>query len=87
MKEENIIISNDVGLHARPASLLINEAVNFESELKMIYEDQEANLKSIISLMSLAVGPGEEVTIKAEGEDEEEALAKVIEVIKNNFDA
>ncbi|MFO7819904.1 MAG: HPr family phosphocarrier protein [Halanaerobacter sp.] len=85
MKKKEVIIGNKIGLHARPASVLINNAVQFEAEMKMIYEDQEANLKSIISLMSLAVGPGEEVTIKAEGEDEEAALNKVVEVIENQF--
>ncbi|MBM7557737.1 HPr family phosphocarrier protein [Halanaerobacter jeridensis] len=87
MKKKEVIISNEVGLHARPASLLINNAVQFDSEMKMIYENQEANLKSIISLMSLAVGPGEEVTIKAEGADEEEALSKIIDIIENGFNA
>ena len=85
MKKKEVVIGNKIGLHARPASVLINNAVQFDSEMKMIYENQEANLKSIISLMSLAVGPGEEVTIKAEGEDEEAALNKVVEVIKNQF--
>ena len=85
MKKKEVVIGNKIGLHARPASVLINNAVQFDSEMKMIYENQEANLKSIISLMSLAVGPGEEVTIKAEGEDEEAALNKVIEVIENQF--
>lgn len=87
MKKKDVTISNEVGLHARPASLLINNAVQFESEMKMIYENQEANLKSIISLMSLAVGPGEEVTIKAEGEDEAEALDKIVKIIENQFNA
>lgn len=87
MKKKEVTISNDVGLHARPASLLINNAVQFDAEMKMIYENQEANLKSIISLMSLAVGPGEEVTIKAEGKDEVEALDKIIEIIENEFNA
>ena len=87
MKKKEVTISNEVGLHARPASLLINNAVQFDSEMKMIYENQEANLKSIISLMSLAVGPGEEVTIEAEGEDEEAALNKIVEIIENQFNA
>ena len=85
MKKKEVTINNKIGLHARPASLLINNAVQFDSEMKMIYEGKEANLKSIISLMSLAVGAGEEVIIKAEGEDEDEALSKITNIIENGF--
>ena len=85
MKKKEVTINNKIGLHARPASLLINNAVQFDSEMKMIYEGKEANLKSIISLMSLAVGAGEEVTIKVEGKDEDEALSKITSIIENGF--
>ncbi|MGM0502617.1 MAG: HPr family phosphocarrier protein [Bacillota bacterium] len=85
MKKKKVTINNAIGLHARPASLLINNAVQFDSEMKMIYEGNEANLKSIISLMSLAIGSGEEVTIKADGADEDEALDTIVNIIENGF--
>ncbi|PRX32558.1 phosphocarrier protein [Orenia metallireducens] len=85
MLTQKITIQNKTGLHARPASLLIDAANKFNCDLQIIHENREANLKSIISVMSLAIGYGEEIIIKADGKDEELALAKIIEIINNKF--
>jgi len=85
VKKKQVTITNGTGLHARPASLLINNAVQFDSKMKMIYDGREANLKSIISLMSLAVGAGEDVVIQADGADEEEALDAIVNLINKEF--
>ncbi len=85
MVTRQIKITNKTGLHARPASLLVDKASQYESKIELIYDNQEANLKSIISVMSLAIGYEDIVTIKAEGVDEREAIKEIVEIIENNF--
>ncbi len=85
MEIKEVKIENETGIHARPASILVDVAHKFESEIKLISQNKEANLKSIISIMSLAIGAGETVKIKAEGADEKEAVAKIIDTIKNKL--
>ena len=79
MKEKTIVISDEAGLHARPASKISKKASSFKSEIKMIYEGKEIDLKSILAVMSLAIPKGGEVTLKIEGSDEEDALNGVLE--------
>ena len=85
MIEKEIKINNQTGLHARPAALLVEVANRYNAKLTISYGTKEANLKSIVSLMSLAVGTGEEVTIKGQGSDAQEAVDKISEIIKNDF--
>lgn len=66
-------VTNKTGLHARPASLLVNKANEFESNITIEYDGREANGKSILGVMSLGAGQGSEIIIKAEGPDEEDA--------------
>lgn len=78
------LVTDPVGLHARPATLLVNEASKFASDAKIIVGDKEANLKSIMGVMSLGIANGSEFTIEVSGSDESEAtqaldaIAKVI---------
>lgn len=85
MVSKEVVINNQTGLHARPASLLIATANKFKAELKLVHENREANLKSIIGVMALAVGAGETVTVQGRGEDANEAVDNIVEIIKNNF--
>jgi phosphocarrier protein len=83
--EIKVTITDPIGLHARPASVLTTEASKFESDIKIVTTaGKEANLKSIMSVMALGVANGEEITIKAEGGDAEAALTKLEEVMKSN---
>ncbi len=75
--ELKLIIKDPVGLHARPASVLVQEASKFESEITISGNGKDANLKSIMSVMSLGVKTGEEITIKAEGSDAEAAISAI----------
>ncbi len=77
--EIKVIIKDPVGLHARPASIMVQEANKFESEITISAGEKNGNLKSIMSVMALGVKTQEEVTISAEGADAEAAL----EAIKN----
>jgi len=73
--EKNFLITSEYGIHARPATRLVNLAMSFQSEVELEAMGKTVNLKSIMGLMSLGIYKGEEVTIKAEGEDEEKAIA------------
>lgn len=79
--EKTFKIISENGLHARPATVLVNEAVNFNSDLVIESKGKQANLKSIMGVMSLGVYNNEEIKIIAQGADEEEAMEKIKEII------
>ncbi|PKL44520.1 MAG: HPr family phosphocarrier protein [Candidatus Riflebacteria bacterium HGW-Riflebacteria-2] len=85
MKRKEVEIRNKLGLHARPASLVVKLAGKFESEIQLIKEDTEINAKSILGVMMLAAGPGQRVTITAEGSDELEAVDALASLIESGF--
>ncbi|CAH1853457.1 phosphocarrier protein HPr [Convivina intestini] len=78
-KSFNIIA--EAGIHARPATLLVQAASKFVSDVTLAYQGKEVNLKSIMGVMSLGVGHGADVTIKANGADEKEALEVITKVM------
>lgn len=85
MPEINVTVQHEVGLHARPASLFVRKAAEFKSDITITCGDRSANAKSILSVLTLGVHQGMEINIKAEGEDAEEALAALKELVDNNF--
>lgn len=82
MKEKTVLVVDPVGLHARPATVAVNAASKFKSEVKITYKGRSVNMKSIMGVMSLGIPTQSEVTISAEGEDEEEAITTIEEVLK-----
>ena len=82
MYQETIVIQNKTGLHARPASLLLELAQGFESEVMLHTEDEEVNAKSIISILAGGILPGTEVRLEVEGADEAEAGSAVARLLK-----
>ncbi|PYZ93678.1 phosphocarrier protein HPr [Salipaludibacillus keqinensis] len=85
MAEKNFTITAETGIHARPATQLVNKAGQYESEVSLAYNGKSVNLKSIMGVMSLGVGQGAEVTIKAEGPDAEEAIQGLDEIMKQGL--
>ena len=85
MVERKIEVINKLGLHARPAAMLVQKASKFKSEIKLQKEDIEANAKSILSVMMLAAEVGSFVIIKAEGEDEEQAVEAIAGLFEEKF--
>ncbi|WP_059103870.1 phosphocarrier protein HPr [Shouchella shacheensis] len=85
MAEKTFTITAETGIHARPATQLVNKAGQFSSDITLEYKGKSVNLKSIMGVMSLGVGQGAEVLIKAEGSDADEALVAVEEVIKEGL--
>lgn len=82
--EIKVIIKDPVGLHARPASVMVQEANKFESEITITYGEKSGNLKSIMSVMALGVKTEEEITISAEGADAEAALEAIKSAMAEN---
>lgn len=85
MKEQTFTITADTGVHARPATLLVNKAGQYESEVEVSYNGKSVNLKSIMGVMSLGIPKGAEISVTATGGDEEDAINGVSEVIKEHL--
>ena len=77
--EKKFTIIDEAGLHARPATVLVNVAGKFAAEVTLDYNGKSVNLKSIMGVMSLGVPHGAEITIAAAGEDAADALAAIEE--------
>ena len=77
MKEFTYTIKDPEGIHARPAGLLVKEAAKFKSRLTLKAGGKSADLKRIFGVMALGIKTGTTVTISAEGEDEEPAIAAI----------
>ena len=82
MEKRDFHIIAETGIHARPATLLVQAASKFGSDVNLEYNGKSVNLKSIMGVMSLGVGQNADVTITAEGDDEKEALDTVAETMK-----
>ncbi|ERJ11537.1 phosphocarrier protein HPr [Haloplasma contractile] len=80
--ERNFKVTDEGGLHARPATLLVNAASKYESELHLTYNGKTVNLKSIMGVMSLGIQQGADIIISSEGDDAEEALNEVEKTLK-----
>ncbi len=85
MPEITLTVDHPAGLHARPASLFVQTATRFQCDLNVKHGEREANGKSILSVLTLGVNQGAEVTICAEGDDAEEALEALEALIADNF--
>lgn len=78
-------IRNKTGLHVRPAGLFVETANKFRSAVQVATGDQEADGRSMLSLMLLELTPGTEITIRAEGEDEAEAAGALATLVESGF--
>ena len=85
MIKKTLIIENKLGLHARPAALFVQTANKFKSDIQVEKNGQEVNGKSIMGLMMLAAGQGSAIIIKVAGEDAQEAIKKLEELILSKF--
>lgn len=81
MVEKQFKVIAETGIHARPATLLVQTASKFEADIQLEYKGKKVNLKSIMGVMSLGIGQGADITISAEGGDEENALQSLAEVM------
>lgn len=77
MIEKEVVVTSSHGLHARPAALLVQEAGKFRSTIHIIKDGKEADAKSLLGVMSLAIKQGEKILLRIEGEDERQAADKI----------
>lgn len=83
MEKKEFHITAETGIHARPATMLVQTAGKYSSDITLEYKGKSVNLKSIMGVMSLGVGQGADVTITAEGDDEVEALEGITATMKS----
>ena len=85
MKEFKYVITDELGIHARPAGLLVKEAAQFQSDIKIKKGEKEADAKRIFGIMGLAAKKGDEIVLTADGADEADAIAAIEEFLKANL--
>ncbi len=82
---KEIVVQNQVGLHARPATFFIQKANEFKSSIWIERDERKANAKSLLGVLSLGVTKGVTVTISADGPDEEDAVNSLVDLITSDF--
>jgi len=85
MVEQQVTIQNRLGLHARACSVFVKEAAKYASHVTLARDGLEVNAKSILGVMMLAAERGAELTLRAEGADEVQALAALVQVVNDKF--
>ena len=85
MLERQLIIRNKFGLHARPAAVIVQTASKFKARIKIVKDNQEVDGKSIMGLMTLAANAGSTIILRADGEDEMQALDELVRIIESGF--
>ncbi|MCU9593582.1 phosphocarrier protein HPr [Caldibacillus thermolactis] len=83
MLDKTYTVIAESGIHARPATLLVQEASKFKSNIELEYNGKSVNLKSIMGVMALGIGKDAEIKIKADGSDENDAIQALDELLKN----
>ncbi|GMR04938.1 MAG: HPr family phosphocarrier protein [Thermodesulfobacteriota bacterium] len=83
--EKTFLIKNKLGLHARAASMFVQVASGFESDIFIVKNDHEVNGKSIMGILILAAPKGVEITVRAKGSDAEDAVTALGKLIEDRF--
>lgn len=86
MVSKEVMINNQVGLHARPATFFIQKANEYKCSIWVEKEDRRVNAKSLLGVLSLGIVKGTTVNIIADGSDEEEAIAELMELVNSDFE-
>lgn len=85
MVSKEIMVQNQVGLHARPATFFIQKANEFKSLITISKDERKVNAKSLLGVLSLGITKGTSVVISADGPDEEEAINALEVLVMSNF--
>lgn len=85
MISREVLISNSIGLHARPATFFIQKANSFKCSVWVEKEERRVNAKSLLGVLSLGIVKGMTITVIAEGPDENEAVDGLIELVNTGF--
>ena len=82
---KEVLVQNQVGLHARPATFFIQKANEFKSSIWDEKEERRVNAKSLLGVLSLGIVGGTNIRIIADGSDEEEAVNSLVELVESGF--
>ena len=85
MFSKEVLVSNQVGLHARPATFFIQKANEFKASIWVEKDERRVNAKSLLGVLSLGITRGVNINIIADGTDEEQAVLALVELISSNF--
>lgn len=85
MYQDKVEVPNKLGVHARPAALIVKTAAGFKANIHLAVKNDDVNAKSIMGVMTLAAGKGTEITVYAEGADEKEAVEALVALIAEGF--
>ena len=83
MVKDTIILKNETGLHARPASNIARIAMKYKSDINLIVNDKKVNAKSALMIMATGIKNNTQITIECEGEDEDTALKNIKDAFYN----
>ena len=85
MYSKEVVVQNQVGLHARPATFFIQKANEYKSSIWVENQERKVNAKSLLGVLSLGITRGTSITIMADGIDETEAVDALAGIINSNF--
>jgi phosphocarrier protein len=85
MFEKEVTIKSDAGVHARPAMMIVREAMKFQGKVNLIKGDTVADCKSIMSVLGLAIISGTTLLVRADGDGAEEMVNVIVGMIENDF--
>lgn len=80
-------VKNDRGLHTRPSTEIVKCAATFKSDVRLHYQRNEVNAKSLLGILMMAAAKGAKIRVTAEGHDAEDAVASLLSLAQNNFNA
>ena len=83
---KEVVVQNQVGLHARPATFFIQKANEFKSSIWVEKDERKVNAKSLLGVLSLGITKGLAISIIAEGQDEEEAVNSLVALVSSDFE-
>ena len=85
LAKKEVFVKSQYGLHARPAGILAQAAQNFSSDIKLVYNEQQVDAKSILDILLLAAGQGSRLEIQAQGRDAQNALEYLTELFEKDL--
>lgn len=83
--KEDVLVQNQVGLHARPATFFIQKANEFKSSIWVEKDERRVNAKSLLGVLSLGIVGGTSIDIIADGSDEQEAVDSLVALVESGF--
>lgn len=86
MTTQKVTVKNQTGLHLRPAGMVCRTAMLYKSHIVLVYGNTTANAKSVLSVLGAGVRAGDEIEIRCEGVDEQEAMEAMVALFENGLE-